>query len=104
MSDRELSEHEIGSTEELANTVLGQAIRERASDIHIDPVENGMRIRYRIDGYLQERWTLPNYKLDLFINRLKVISNLDITSNFRKRIRIRKKSAWSPPASLSSIP
>ncbi|HTY39970.1 MAG TPA: GspE/PulE family protein [Candidatus Paceibacterota bacterium] len=80
MSDRELSEHEIGSTEELANTVLGQAIRERASDIHIDPVENGMRIRYRIDGYLQERWTLPNYKLDLFINRLKVISNLDITN------------------------
>ncbi len=49
-----------------------------ASDIHAEPLEDRMRIRYRVDGVLKEYFTLPKKKSKAIINRLKVMSKLDI--------------------------
>jgi type IV pilus assembly protein PilB len=73
---------EMASAEELANTVLGSAFRDRASDIHFDPYgDDKVRVRFRVDGILQDRWLLPTYKIEPFINRLKVLANLDISNH-----------------------
>src|SRR3989344_5433607 len=73
---------EMVSADDLANTVLGGAFRDRASDIHFDPYgEDKVRVRFRIDGILQDRWLLPTFKIDPFINRLKVLANLDISNH-----------------------
>jgi len=62
----------------LANLILVQAIKDRASDIHIEPFDKTVRLRYRIDGVLMDRTPPPkNLQLPL-ITRLKVMSSLDI--------------------------
>ena len=62
----------------LANVILVQAIRDRASDIHIEPFEKMVRLRYRIDGALMEV-TPPPKNLQLALtSRLKIMSSLDI--------------------------
>ncbi len=63
----------------LANSVLGLAIKKGASDIHIEPMEKDVTIRYRMDGVLQVIQRLPK-KVQLgLISRLKIISKLDIS-------------------------
>jgi len=63
----------------LANSVLGLAIKKGASDIHVEPMEKEVIIRYRIDGVLQTIQNLPK-KVQLgLISRLKIISKLDIS-------------------------
>jgi len=63
----------------LANSVLGLAIKKGASDIHIEPMEKDVIIRYRIDGVLQVVQNLPK-KVQLgLISRLKILSKLDIS-------------------------
>jgi type IV pilus assembly protein PilB len=63
----------------LANSVLGLAIKKGASDIHVEPMETSVIIRYRIDGVLQTIQNLPK-KVQLgLISRLKIISKLDIS-------------------------
>jgi len=57
------------------------ALSERASDIHIEPSEKGVRIRFRIDGSLQDRFLLDASVLDPIISRLKIMSDLDITEH-----------------------
>src|SRR5687767_13826355 len=62
----------------LANSVLGLAIKQGASDIHIEPMEEDVTVRYRIDGVLQVVQRLPK-KVQLgLISRLKILSRLDI--------------------------
>ena len=62
----------------LANLILVQAIKDRASDIHIEPFEKSVKLRYRIDGALVEA-TPPPKNLQLALaSRLKIMSNLDI--------------------------
>ena len=62
----------------LANSVLGLAIKKGASDIHIEPMETDVIVRYRIDGVLQVVQNLPK-KVQLgLISRLKIVSKLDI--------------------------
>ena len=61
--------------------LLSQAIRKRASDIHIEPEHDYLKIRYRIDGALQEIFRIPRVNQNAVIARLKIISNLDITEN-----------------------
>ena len=63
----------------LANHIISQAIQMNASDIHIEPMENEVRIRYRIDGVLNEIMTAPKYTQSALISRLKIIADLDIT-------------------------
>lgn len=62
----------------LMNGIILEAVRKRASDIHIEPFEQHMRIRYRIDGILIEQPSPPKDLEQALISRLKVMSKLDI--------------------------
>ena len=62
----------------LANLILVQAIKERASDIHLEPFEKMVRLRYRIDGTLVDRTPPPKNLAVPLVSRLKIMSNLDI--------------------------
>lgn len=62
----------------LANALLARAIRSKASDIHIEPGAKETRVRFRIDGILQEVMTLPKSVQRTLVSRYKVIAGLDI--------------------------
>jgi type IV pilus assembly protein PilB len=62
----------------LANLILVQAIKDRASDVHIEPFEKSVRLRYRIDGALMDATPPPKHMHIPLISRLKIMSNLDI--------------------------
>ncbi len=62
----------------IANSIIQQAIRVGASDIHVEPQRRGVRIRYRIDGVLHEEMTVPKYIHAPLISRLKIMSNMNI--------------------------
>jgi general secretion pathway protein E len=62
----------------LINAVLGQAIRENASDIHIEPFENRLVVRFRVDGVLREVLQTKRAVAPLVVSRIKVMSKLDI--------------------------
>jgi type IV pilus assembly protein PilB len=62
----------------LANLIILQAIKDRASDIHLEPFEKVMRLRYRIDGVLQDATPPPKQMQLALASRLKIMSNLDI--------------------------
>ena len=71
------------STEEapvikLANLIIVQAIKDRASDVHIEPFEKMVRLRYRIDGVLVDRTPPPKNLQVPLMSRIKIMSNLDI--------------------------
>jgi type IV pilus assembly protein PilB len=68
---------------EFANTIISQAILEGASDIHIEPQERHLRVRYRIDGVLVHRHDLPLSIASNLISRIKVLCRLDITERRR---------------------
>jgi Type II secretory pathway, ATPase PulE/Tfp pilus assembly pathway, ATPase PilB len=59
-------------------TIVEFAIRGRASDIHIEPQENAVRVRYRIDGILHEKLVLPKIIQDGVISRIKILSGMKI--------------------------
>ncbi|GII04156.1 GspE/PulE family protein [Planobispora takensis] len=61
------------------NSLLEQGIQNRASDLHLEPTEHDMRVRYRIDGVLHEVDTVPKHVQSALISRLKIMSNVDIT-------------------------
>lgn len=61
------------------NSLLDQAIRSGASDLHIEPTETDLRVRYRIDGVLHEVETVPRAVQAALISRLKIMANVDIT-------------------------
>ena len=62
----------------LANLLIRQAIQDRASDIHIEPTETDVRIRYRIDGVLHEVMRSPKRVQSGLISRIKIMADLDI--------------------------
>jgi type IV pilus assembly protein PilB len=68
---------------EFVKGVLLLAVRERASDIHIEPGEEKVRLRFRIDGVLQERGKLEKSLLPPIVSRLKIMADLDITEKRR---------------------
>lgn len=63
----------------LVNGILTNAIKSHASDIHIEPAENLLRVRYRIDGVLQSVLKLPAKIKNAITSRLKIMSHLDIS-------------------------
>ena len=87
-SDRFL--HELEETEDLldvsdeapviklVNLILFQAVKERASDINIEPFQKELKVRYRIDGILYQRFDPPKKYQSAIISRLKVMAKLDI--------------------------
>lgn len=65
----------------LVNLLLVKAIKERASDIHVEPFPNLIRIRYRVDGVLREIPSPPRHMLQGIISRIKVMGRLDISES-----------------------
>jgi general secretion pathway protein E len=82
--------HELEETEDLldvsdeapviklVNLILFQAVKERASDIHIEPFQKELKVRYRIDGILYQRLNPPKRYQPAIVSRLKVMAKLDI--------------------------
>ena len=62
----------------LMNTLITRAVAERASDIHIEPGEREMRVRYRIDGVLHEVMTTPGSIANAVVSRLKIMADINI--------------------------
>lgn len=62
----------------LVNQTIAQAVALGASDIHIDPQENGVKVRFRIDGVLRTEREYPASMLNVIVARLKILSNLNI--------------------------
>lgn len=78
---QEVTDAEIAEDSPIAQTVnllLEYAIRSSASDIHIEPREEFVQVRYRIDGVLQEVNRLPKSVLNALVSRIKILSNLKI--------------------------
>jgi type IV pilus assembly protein PilB len=67
----------------LCNLIITEAVQLRASDIHIEPFEDRVRIRYRIDGRLVERDNPPRRLLGAILSRIKILSKLDIAERRR---------------------
>jgi type IV pilus assembly protein PilB len=67
-----------GPVMKLVNSILGQAVAEGASDIHFEPEDGDMRIRFRIDGVLQESARVPKRMVAGVVSRIKIMSELDI--------------------------
>lgn len=63
---------------EIVSHILDFAMKARASDIHIEPQEKVTRVRYRIDGILQEKLTIPKNLHDSLVSRIKILSALKI--------------------------
>ena len=63
---------------QLVSRIVGQALRDRASDIHIEPLDKEIRVRYRIDGQLVEAVRLPLSAHNPLVSRLKIMSAMNI--------------------------
>ena len=80
----------------LANIIIMQAIKDRASDIHLEPFEKVVRLRYRIDGVLADATPPPKQMQLALASRMKIMSNLDIAErrlpqDGRMRVRVAGK-------------
>ncbi|MBT8165383.1 MAG: Flp pilus assembly complex ATPase component TadA [Acidimicrobiia bacterium] len=62
----------------LVNTIITRAINERASDIHIEPGEKELRVRFRIDGVLHEAMSTPRTITNAMVSRLKIMADINI--------------------------
>ena len=69
----------------LVQLMINEAVQLRASDIHVEPFEKQVRIRYRIDGVLHERDTLPKRQLGAIISRIKILADIDIAEKRREQ-------------------
>ncbi|MCA9209960.1 MAG: Flp pilus assembly complex ATPase component TadA, partial [Planctomycetales bacterium] len=67
----------------LVQLMIQEAVQLRASDIHVEPFEDRVRIRYRIDGVLVERDSPPRRLLSAILSRIKIIAKLDISERRR---------------------
>jgi len=65
----------------MVNLIIREGLRQRASDIHIEPMEDCVRVRYRIDGVLEDGMTLPRENQNAATVRIKIMSRLDITAS-----------------------
>jgi len=78
------------------NLILKEAINEKASDVHVEPDEDGVRIRYRIDGVLQSITEVPPKIQSALISRIKILADMDIAEKRLPqdgRINIKTKSS-----------
>ncbi|MFC5001666.1 GspE/PulE family protein [Dactylosporangium cerinum] len=90
------------------NSLIEQAIVNRASDLHLEPGEHNMRVRYRIDGVLHEVDTVPKHVQSALISRLKIMSNVDITErrvpqNGRITVEINQRAVDLRTATLPTV-
>ena len=80
---REIKEEHVTEADspviKLVNQLMQNAIQQKASDIHIDPDETKISIRYRVDGLLKTERVLPKHMQSMLIARIKIMANMDIT-------------------------
>lgn len=76
--DKLVESSEEGPVIKLVNLMLVQAIKDRASDIHIEPFEKQLRLRYRVDGVLYDSAAPPKSLQSAIASRIKIMANLDI--------------------------
>ncbi|TET55465.1 MAG: type II secretion system protein GspE [Actinobacteria bacterium] len=92
----------------LVNLIIVRAVEEKASDIHIEPQEKDLRVRYRIDGVLRETMRLPKRLQSAVLSRYKVMANMDI-AEIRKpqdghaSLNIRKRNVDFRVATLPTV-
>jgi type IV pilus assembly protein PilB len=82
-SDGESGDESSAPIVRLVQLLINEAVQLRASDIHIEPFEDRIRIRYRIDGVLVERDSPPRRLLGALLSRIKILSKLDIAERRR---------------------
>jgi len=80
----------------VVDLVITEALNRRASDIHIEPEEEKVKVRYRVDGVLHETFTLPKSNQNAVLARLKIMAGLNITESRipqdgRFKVRLEKK-------------
>ncbi len=68
---------------DLVNRIVAEAIQSRASDIHLEPEEGGISVRYRIDGVLRQTMVLPKAAGVPLVSRVKIMAQLDIADRLR---------------------
>jgi type IV pilus assembly protein PilB len=90
------------------NSLIEQAVMNRASDLHLEPTEDDMRVRYRIDGVLHEVDLVPRGVMNALISRIKIMSGVDITEkripqNGRITAMIRDRSVDLRTATLPTV-
>jgi general secretion pathway protein E len=73
-----LSAAEAAPVTQLVNLILLEAVQSRASDIHFEPYEDRLRVRYRVDGVLYEKPSPPKHLEAALVSRLKVMAHMDI--------------------------
>ena len=83
VSNDEMVDENSAPIVRLVHLMITEAVQLRASDIHVEPFEDRVRIRYRIDGVLHERDTLPRRQLGAILSRIKILSNIDIAERRR---------------------
>jgi len=89
VSDKDLDDEMDGVLDEsekapiirMVNLIIQDALRKKASDIHMEPAEDGMRVRFRIDGILRDILTIPKGNQNAVIVRIKIMARMDITVN-----------------------
>jgi type IV pilus assembly protein PilB len=80
---RRFSINLMESTIVILNDIIHEAIRLRASDIHFEPFEKEMTVRFRIDGVLHEMGTIARERVPEIVSRIKILSNMDIAEKRR---------------------
>ena len=90
----------------LVDLIIRQAIEKKASDIHIEPYKGDLRVRYRLDGVLEEINILSKSLMPAIVSRIKIISNMDIAERRQPqdgRLKL-KTSAGNVSFRISSLP
>ena len=91
----------------LVNMIVLKAIKHRVSDIHIEPYEEKLRVRYRLDGTLHQEIELPKFLSNQFISRLKVMCQLDISEKRKPqdgRFKVAMKDSGTLDFRVSILP
>lgn len=87
---------ELSPVVKLVNLIMLEGLRNGASDIHIEPSENKVVVRYRVDGLLRDAMVVPQWLHTGIVSRIKILANLDISEKRRSqdghiKIRFRKQ-------------
>lgn len=82
-NQNELVDENSAPVVKLVNLMIHEALQLRASDIHVEPFENELRIRYRIDGVLVKRDSPPKRMLGAIVSRIKILGKMDISERRR---------------------
>ena len=78
-----ISKEDEGGVIQIVNLILARAVKAKASDIHIEPYQKLLRVRYRIDGVLHEQPAPPKKFLNAIVSRIKIMADLDIAERRR---------------------